>query len=222
MHGARRGQRRFAAVVVALAALVLAGCTSSATQPPDSTLTHTRTTTHTVEPPGRYHPPKPAFRKPLPPGVAPGKHEKDHSCPYIKTGLNVTDDVGPNMANLEGDRVYRNTILTDLHPVGCRFYFYAPPYAAIAEIQPHTFNTATEAHDAMILTARTGHNLITEENFVRGADGICFQTKFFREDGNQDWAFVFAKGKVMVVVYAFQTNTSRNAFYIGKAIAKKF
>jgi hypothetical protein len=206
----------------AAALLALAGCTSSGTEPPDTTITRTRTTTSTRPPPDRYDPPEPYFRKPLPPGVAPGKHEKDHPCPYIKTGLNVTDDSGPNLADLEGDRVYRNTILTNLHPVGCRFYFYAPPYAAIAEIQPHTFKTPTEAYNAMILTARTGHNLIPEQNFAPGATGICFQTKFFREDGNQDWAFVFAKGKTMVVVHAFQTNTSRNAFYIARAIAKKF
>jgi hypothetical protein len=208
-----------AGLVVVL--LALAGCTSSGTQPPPDDVTHTRTVTST-RPPGDFVPPQPAFRRPLPPGAQPGKHEKDHSCPYIKTGLNVTDDTGPNLANLEGDRVYRNTILTNLEPVGCRFYFYAPPYAAIAEIQPHTFATPTEAYNAMIATAKTGHNLIVEKDFARGATGICFQTKFYSGDGNKDWAFVFAKGTTMVIVYAFQTNTSRNAFYIARAIAKKF
>jgi hypothetical protein len=207
-----------------LALLALAGCTSSGSTPtPTDGVTHTRTTTSTRPGgTGGFTPPKPAFRRPLPPGAQPGKHEKDHSCPYIKTGLNVTDDTGPNLANLEGDRVYRNTVLTNYHPVGCRFYFYAPPYAAIAEIQPHTFDTATQAYNAMIATAKTGHNLIVEKNFARGATGICFQTKFFAEDGNRDWAFVFAKGRTMVIVYAFQDNTSRNALYIAQAIAKKF
>jgi hypothetical protein len=201
----------------------LGACTSSGTQAPNTDATHTQTVTHTSRPPApSFHPVKPAFRKPLPPGAAPGMHEKDHSCPYIKTGLNVTANSGVNLADLEGDRAYRNTILTNYHPVGCRFYFYAPPYAAIAEIQPHTFATATDAYNAMILTARTGRSLITEKNFARGATGICFQTKFFADDGNRDWAFVFAKGKTMVIVYAFQTNTSRNAFYIGRAVAAKF
>ena len=218
-----QGQSRvWAGLAAAVALLALAGCTSSGTPPTDK-VTHTRTTTSTRPGgTGGFTPPKPAFRHPLPPGARPDKHEKDGSCPYIKTGLNVTDDSGPNLADLEGDRVYRNTVLTNYHPRGCRFYYYAPPYAAIAEIQPHTFNTPTEAYNAMIATAKTGHNLIVEKNFVRGGTGICFQTKFFSEDGNRDWAFVFAKGKTMVIVYAFQTNTSRNAFYIGKAIAKKF
>ncbi|MDT4918892.1 MAG: hypothetical protein QOH89_3592 [Pseudonocardiales bacterium] len=211
---------RFGCAAVAL--LALAGCTSSGSPGPTTNITHTQTTTSTRPPPQQYKPPKPAFRHPLPPGTPAPKGERDHSCPYIKAGLNVTDDTGVNLANLEGDRVYRITLLTDLHPVGCRFYFYAPPYAAIAEIEPHRFKSAHEAYDAMILTARTGHNLIPEKNFVHGLTGICFQTKFFAEDGARDWAFVFAKGKTMVVVYAFQTNTSRNALYIARAIAGKF
>jgi hypothetical protein len=224
MHGVRRGQSRFVAGVAALALLVLAGCTSNRTPDgPEGTVTHTRTTTHTNPPPPRtFKPPKPMFRRPLPPGVPAPRGEKDRPCPYVKAGLNVTADTGVNMANLEGDRIYRTTILTALKPVGCRFYFYAPPYVPEAEIAPRTFASHREAYDAMILTAQTGKNLITEKDFVPGVDGICFQTKFFREDGDQDWAFVFAKGKVMVIVYAFQTNTSRNAFYIAKAIAKKF
>jgi hypothetical protein len=204
--------------------LTLAGCTSS-TAPPPSTTTRTHnggTITHSPPAPPTYHPPKPAFRRPLPPGTPPHPGEKDQSCPYIRTGLDVDAGGGVNLADLEGDRVYRNTILTRYHPIGCRFYFYAPPYPAEAEIQPHTFATETEAFNAMIRTAHTGRNLITEKNFVHGLTGICFQTKFFAEDGNRDWAFVFAKGKKMVVVYAFQTNTSRNALYIAKAIAKKF
>jgi hypothetical protein len=213
--------KRLGCVVAAL--FVLAGCTSSGSPAPDTTVTHTQTTTNTRPPPKpNYHPPKPAFRRPLPPGTPAPHGERDHSCPYIRTGLNVDAGGGVNLADLEGDRVYRNTILTGYHPVGCRFYFYAPPYAAVAEIQPHLFKTARQAYDAMILTARTGHNLIPEKNFVKGLTGICFQTKFFVEDGERDWAFVFAKGKTVVVVYAFQTNTSRNALYVARAIAKKF
>lgn len=205
--------------------LALAGCTSSRTTTitTTSTITNDQTITGTRPPPKpSYRPPKPTFRRPLPPGTPVHQGEKDHSCPYIRTGLDVDAGGGVNLADLEGDRVYRNTILTEYHPVGCRFYFYAPPYPAEAEIQPHTFATPTDAFDAMIRTAHTGRNLITEKNFVHGLTGICFQTKFFAQDGNQDWAFVFAKGKTMVVVYTFQTNTSRNALYIAQAIAKKF
>lgn len=216
-------RRLWPALVAALVAV--AGCTSNTTPSPPGTriITRDSTVTGTRPPPApRFKPPVPRFVPPLPPGAPTRPGEKDRPCPYIKAGLDVTDDTGVNLANLEGDRVYRTTVLTNDHPVGCRFYFYAPPYDATAEIQPHRFATAREAYDAMILTAHTGHNLITEKDFVKGFDGICFQTKFYSGDGNRDWAFVFAKGRTMVVVYAFQDNTSRNALYIAQAIAKKF
>jgi hypothetical protein len=160
--------------------------------------------------------------RPLPPGSTAPKGEKDRPCPYIRAGLNVDGGGGVNLADLEGDRVYRTTVLSGYHPVGCRFYFYAPPYEAIADIRPRRFATEVAAHNAMVLTARTGHELITERDFVRGVDGICFRTKFFGEDGARDWAFVFAKGPTMVAVYTQRTDTSRNALYIAKAIAGKF
>jgi hypothetical protein len=208
------------------AALVLTACTShgvTITTTGTRTVTNDQTVTGTRPPqPPSYHPPKPRFVRPLPPGSKAHAGEKDGPCPYIRPGLDIDAGEGVNLADLEGDRVYRQTVLTTLRPVGCRFYFYAPPYPAEAEIQPHTFATAKDAFDAMILTARTGRELITEKNFVRGVDGICFRTKFFAQDGDRDWAFVFAKGKTMVVVYTFRTDTSRNALYIAKAIAKKF
>jgi hypothetical protein len=216
-------RRTWPALVAVL--LAVAGCTSSGSPAPTGTRTITRNSTVTgTRPPPKpsFRPPVPTFRRPLPPGARTRAGEKDGPCPYIKAGLNVTDDSGVNLANIEGDRVYRTTILTDLTPEGCRFYFYAPPYVPETEIQPHTFATHAQARDAMILTARTGRNLITEKNFVPGVTGICFQTKFFAADGDRDWAFVFAKGKTMVIVYAFQANTSRNALYIARAIAKKF
>lgn len=208
---------------VASAALVLAGCTSTPPTPPDTTVTHITTSTSTrpaLVP--SYHPPRPAARRPLPPGAPVHKGETERECPYIHSGLDVDSGAGVNLADLEGDRVYRRTVLTNFKPVGCRWYFYAPPYEAIAEIQPHRFATAHEAFDAMILTARTGQELITEKNFVPGVDGICFRTKFFAPDGNRDWAFVFAKGATMVIVYTQRTDTSRNALYIARAIARRF
>ena len=215
--------RRSWAVLAVLVAV--AGCTSRGVTVSTTTrlVTNDETVTSTRPPPGpNYRPPQPKFVRPLPPGTKPPAGERDGACPYIRPGLDIDSGGGVNLADLEGDRVYRQTVLTKLHPVGCRFYFYAPPYPAEAEIEPHTFASPRDAFDAMILTAHTGRNLITEKNFVHGLTGICFQTKFFAEDGNKDWAFVFAKGRTMVVVYAFQTNTSRNALYIAQAIAKKF
>jgi hypothetical protein len=48
------------------------------------------------------------------------------------------------------------------------------------------------------------------------------RTKFFGPDGNRDWAFVFAKGTVMVVVHTRRKDSSASAFYIGHAIAGQF
>jgi hypothetical protein len=212
--------------VVALLAVALmaAACTSNATPTPaPSDSTRTSTVTHTRSPSsGDFTPPKARFARPLPPGAKPAKGEKDGRCRYIRTGLNVDAGGGVNLADLEGDRVYRNTVLTNRHPVGCRFYFYAPPYEAIAEIRPYTLGSGVQAYNAMIATAKTGHDLITERGFVKGVDGICFRTKFFSADGNRDWAFVFAKGRRLVIAYTQRTDTSRNALYIAKAIAAKF
>lgn len=213
-------------VAAGLAALALAACTSQVGSPSSpAPVTHTSTVTHTRPPPAiGFQPPRPAAVRPLPPGARPARGEKDHRCPYIKTGLDqdYSYKTGQNLADLEGDRVYRTTVLTTLHPVGCRFYFYAPPYEAIAEIRPYTLSTPTEARDAMILIARTGRELITERDFAHGLTGICFRTKFFHADGARDWAFAFAKGRRMVVVYTQRSDTSRNALYIGRAIAGKF
>jgi hypothetical protein len=211
---------------VVLALLALAGCTpsGSAHGTPGPTVTGTDTVVHTLPPTGAvsFRPPAPATVPPLPPGAKPHNGEKDKSCPYIRSGLDEDNGAGVNLADIEGDRVYRTTVLTAYRPVGCRFYFYAPPYEAIADIRPRTFRSAVEARNAMILTARTGTELITERNFVGGVDGICFRTKFFGQDGKRDWAFAFAKGKVMVVVYTQRKDTSRNALYIAQAIAGKF
>lgn len=212
--------------IAALAAcLALAACTSSSPAPGGTTTTRTATVVHTNPPSAsNYKPPAPAFVHGWPYGAPKPKGEKKARCPYIRTGLNVDQDYngGVNLANLEGDRVSRSTLLTKLHPTGCRFYFGYSPYQAIADIRPYTFKSYHDAYNAMVLTARTGHELIAERNFVKGVTGICFRTKYNPQDGNRDWAFVFAKGKRMVVVYTQQNDVSRNALYIAQAIAKKF
>jgi hypothetical protein len=125
------------------------------------------------------------------------------------------------MADLEGDRVYRTTVLTTMNPVGCRFYFWAGPFEAIAEIATRRFATATAAHDAMILTARVDPNAIGYPNLLPGIDAVSFRTKFFGPDGSSDWACVFAKGKLMVTVRTQRKDTSLNARLIARAIAPK-
>jgi hypothetical protein len=214
--------RRLLLLVVALSAL--AGCTSSGTSkdPTPSDSTTTRTVTDSPSSPANFKPPPATTVKPLAPGQRPHKGEVDKKCPYIRSGLNEDSGGGVNLADIEGDRIYRTTVLTRLKPVGCRFYFYAPPYEAVADIRPRMFTTATAAHNALVLTARTGTEQLSEPNFVKGVDGICYRTKFFGADGRKDWAFAFAKGKLLVVVHTQRKDTSRNAFYLGKAIVAQF
>jgi putative component of membrane protein insertase Oxa1/YidC/SpoIIIJ protein YidD len=126
------------------------------------------------------------------------------------------------MADLEGDRVYRTTVLTDLKPVGCRFYFWCCQYEAIAEIAPQTFATADAARAAMIATAKVDPSAQGFHNLVPGVDAISYRTKFFGPDGARDWACAFVKGKVMVVVRTQRSDTSFNAREIVQAIAAKF
>lgn len=212
-------------VLPLLAALALAGCTSSGTAGPTapaSTHTLTQTSTRTPAVVATFKPPAPATVRPLPPGSNTSRGENDGRCPYIKTGLNQDANTGVNLADIEGDRVYRTTVLTGYKPVGCRFYFIAPPYEATADIRPYTFPTATEAYNAMVLVARSGTDPIPERELVTGATGVAYRTKFFGDDGAQDWAFVFAKGKHMVIIHTQRKDTSRNALYLGQAIAAQF
>lgn len=170
--------------------------------------------------PSVYQPPPAQSVAPLPPNTSPAQGEVEKACPYVASTPAENPDV--NIADMEGDHVYRTTVLTTFQPVGCRFYFYAPPFEAIADIQPHTFPTAVAAHNAMIKTGEAGQNYSGRPGIVKGVDAIVYQTKFFGQDGNQDWACVFAKGKVMVVVHTQQTNVSYNALQIATAIAPKF
>jgi len=210
--------------VAALLALAgaLAACSSSGSPSPSTTTQTVVSTRTSTQAPPSFKPEAVASVHPLAPGAKPGRGEREKRCPYVRTGLDQDSGGGVNMADLEGDRIYRTTVLTKYHPVGCRFYFYAPPYEAVADIRPQTFASAKDAYDAMILTARTGKTLITAKNFVPGLVGISFQTRYFGPDKRRDWAFVFAKGKVMVAVYTQRSDTSRNALYIAKAIARKF
>ena len=206
------------AVLGAAVMAVAAGCTSATPSPVVTTRTTVRT--RTVAPrPVRYHAARPRAVAPLPPGRPAPRGQRDGRCPYIRTGLDQTANVGVNLADLEGDRVYRTTLITTDHPVGCRFYFYAPPYEAIADIRAQRLRTPLVARDAMVLTARTGTEPITERHFHGALTGILFRTRFFAPDGDRDWAFVFADGRLLVTVHTQRDDTSRSALYIGQAIA---
>ncbi len=126
------------------------------------------------------------------------------------------------MEDLEGNHVYRTTVLPAHTPAGCRFYFWAPPYEATADILPTTFATATAARQAMILTGDAGTQVQGKPNLLPGVDAVLYRTKFFGPDGARDWACVFAKGSVMVIVHTHRADSSASALFIAQAIASKF
>jgi hypothetical protein len=210
--------RRLIGCVGVAAAVLLTACTSSKTDNPTVDITTTHTQTSTVRP---SYQPKPAKTvAPLPPGQAPLRGEVEKACPYIASTPEQNPDV--NVADIEGDHVYRTTVLTAMKPVGCRFYFYAGPFEAIADITTQAFSTAQAAHNAMVLTGQAGGQAQGKKDGIsQGIDAVLFKTKFYGPDGSADWACAFAKGKIMVVVRTQQTNVSANALYLAQAIAPK-
>jgi hypothetical protein len=220
--------RRAALCGVLAAAALVAGCTAGGSSPgPATSAQTTRTVVEGTRTASATPPPAPrpaSSVAPLPPGSRTRTGETQRSCPYIRTGLDEdpAGAKGANVADIEGDRIYRTTVLTRLRPVGCRFYFYAPPYEAVADIRPVTYASAAAARDAMVLVARTGTQQITETGFADGLTGICFRTAFFGPDRRRDWAFVFATGRVVVTVHTQRSDTSRPALYLAQAIAAKF
>lgn len=210
-------------VPVMLAATLVGACTSGGgEEPTPSTSTIITTITRPRPTPAKssaFTPPPARSVTPLSPNSDPAAGEVEKACPYVASTPDENPDV--NVADMEGDHVYRTTVLTGLKPVGCRFYFYAPPFEAIADIQPQTFPTARDAYNAMVRTGQAGQNYSGRPHIIPGVDAIVYQTQFFGDDGDQDWACVFAKGNVMVVVHTQQTNVSYNALQIATAIAPK-
>jgi hypothetical protein len=180
-------------------------------------ITHTRTSTAPT-----YTAPPETTVAPLPPGTHPPSGETAGRCPYIRAGLDAEPGAPPTVADIEGDRVGRVTLLSGYRPFGCRFYFAYPDYQPVADILPTTFGSAAQARNAMIRTAAAGSDVSTYRHFAGGLTGISYRTRFNGDDGPRDWAFVFVKDKVMVVVHTQQTTSSSNARYLAAAIAGKF
>lgn len=213
------------------AALLTASCVSPARPgPAETTVTSTQTLTRPPATPSSSPPVRPApFQAalvdvpPRPPGQPLPQGEVDGSCPYLKAGLNIEpESTGNNFADLEGNRVQRVTRLTTLKPVGCRFYF-EDDYHPTGDILPKTYPTADQAYNAMVVTAEKGTSVQGIPSFMPGVDGISFRTKLNGPDAGQDWAFAFAKGKVLVVIRTDQnSNLPANAENIAKAIVDRF
>jgi hypothetical protein len=144
--------------------------------------------------------PKPSLTTPH------GVKEVDGTCPYISDQA---------FADAEGDRVGRVTVL-QTRPVGCRFYFQYDDSAVIGEIDLDTFHTATEAYNAMVLSAKDHPEVQSDP--VIGAGAVAFQTAL---QGTNTWQCVFAKGTSVVTVRTRQPYPALNALNLAREIAPK-
>ena len=122
------------------------------------------------------------------------------------------------MADILGSHVYRTTVLTGRHPAGCRFYFYAPPFGAIADIEPTTFDSAVAARNAMIRTGEQGTQVIGRPDLATGVVGVSYRTAFYGPDDGRDWACAYARGTLLVVVRTQRTDTAEVAVLLAQAI----
>jgi hypothetical protein len=203
----------------ALFACALTGCSTRTPQSVVATSTSTRTVLATVAaPPPTYVVPRPTTVAPLSPGATPNAGESERRCPYIHSSQ---QDGADSVADIIGSHVYRTTVLAS-RPVGCRFYFYAAPYEAIADIVAQTFATHRAAYNAMVLIGRAGADAIGQPRIVGGVDAVLYRTRFFGADGARDWACVFAAGKVLVVVHTQRDETSYPALQLARVIAPQF
>ncbi|HEX2904516.1 MAG TPA: hypothetical protein VHO01_13765 [Jatrophihabitans sp.] len=203
----------FATRVVAVGVLstALAACTGAARSNPTATASaSTSTAPGGLAGDGGEQSPAPRstiLTTPRPSLTPPnGVKEVDGTCPYISS---------QDFADGEGDRVGRVTLLLS-KPVGCRFYFAYDPSVIVGQISVNTFGTATEAFNAMVLSAK-GHPEVQSSTSI-GAGAVLFQTDL---QGTQAWQCVFAKGTRVVTVRTRQPYPALNAENLARAIAPR-
>lgn len=204
---------------LAVLPLITALSACSSVSPTTDDVTHTVVTTITTHRPtpkpnsGSFVPVPATTVVGLPPGSPPPRGEQEGSCPYIAT---------QDAADTEGNRIYRTTIITTLHPVGCRFYFWCCDFHATLDIVPQAFDTPTDAYNAMVRTGEAGANVTGLDSLIKGVAAVLYQTRFYGPDGATDWACTFAKGKIMVTVHTNQNDVSFNAKQLAQLIAPRF
>jgi hypothetical protein len=134
--------------------------------------------------------------------------EVTKACPYISN---------QNEAIAEGKAVGRSTVLTT-KPVGCKFYLAYPDYHVVTEITVKTYPTEVAAFNTV---AHTGGS--TAESTPGIGDGaVLYRTSFYKPDGNQDWACIFAKGKIVVTIHTDELHSSIDARNVAAAVVGKF
>lgn len=196
------------AAVLSAAALLLAACSSrSAPDVPPSTRVVTRIeTVHSTA--TAPVPPALAVVPPLTPGAAPPAGQRERACPYL-AAAQVADTVGSH--------VYRTT--TDA--TGCRFFFYAAPYNAVADVMVTTYASASDATTAMTALASVpGRDGRGQDGIGPGVSGVLFRAPLVPADGGRDWACAFTSGARLAVVRTQRTDISQPALDLATALVK--
>jgi hypothetical protein len=195
----------------------LAACTSGSPGP-DGTInvTNTRTITRSSPQPGNEKAITFKAAATLPPGQTPPKGEVEKACPYIASTPAENPDV--NVADFEGDHVYRTTVLTTMKPVGCRFYFYAGPFEPIADITTYRYRDNITARNVLVKTVRKDPKAYQVK--ISGTDAAYSFRAVLNPEDAEDWACIYLKGSLLVVVRTRQP-IAFNAREIAGAIARK-
>ena len=216
--------RRVVTAIAALAALAVAGCTSSGTSAPSSLPGSTNYTTVTQTKPV----PTPTISTPKPVTVGPTKAATASACPLLATQTAV--DTG-------GMRLGRVTVLTASGKlVGCRFYGQQSPNdqcnatclakeklppgkQPAIEITTVRYRSDLDAHNAIALIARSGTQP-QQVDIGTNNIGVCYQTTFYVKDAGKDWACTFSIAKLAVVVKTV-ASLSSIARAVSVAVARK-
>lgn len=200
---------------LALLALVpvAAGCTSVGQAPvpaPTVTRTQTRTSTTTAAPAA-----SPIDTGPTTAAVAP-------ACPWLDEQA-TADEVGMRLA--------RSTVLrSGGRVVGCRFYAlqdsplhtseHLPgPHQPAVEITTQRYRAARDAHNAFVLAARHGSDVLRAE-VAPGNVGLCFRTDFYARDDGRDWACTFSVERTVVTVRTVVISPALNVIEVARRVAR--
>ena len=207
----RRGTLRLALAAGALAALALAGCSSSSGDQPAASgdpAACTPAQTGGLAGGGECVPTAPATGATTPTSTDPATsaaplepQEVEGDCPYLTR---------QEASNLEGNMVGRVTVVTT-DPPGCNFYFAYGDGHRTLQISTQRFTDPIDAYNAMVVAAQAGANA---DPFPLGDGGVLFQVAFYDPDP-EDWAAAFVKGGLLVVV-----NTTAADSYNARVIAE--
>src|SRR4051794_26030044 len=199
-------------VAAAVAAAILAGCTTSPAAPKGTAPNPTGTSA----PPSRST----AAPGPVPTSAPPTTAVRAAACPLVGTAF---------VRNTMGMRLGRLTVLrSGGRTVGCRFYAlqgsalhnseHLPgPRQPIVAVTTRPYASAAAAHNAFVRAARAGRNP-AQVPLGRGRVAVCYRTPFYPRDRGQDWACGISVGPLRVLVQTVDTTGTFGPAAVMKAV----